>query len=326
MDAKRITTGIMAGLLAATLLAGCGGGGGKSSGGSGQPPAKPAATGPAVPQRAAVSTAPAMTFNFAGREAKVYEIKGDATKDIKSIGGNLVATKDAIYVHGKQAAGGDNTQYLWKVAYSHENLTGAEPIAPSLAVHFLATNGKDIYFQDADHNFAVYDGKTVRTGKKWDGNVIFGAPDGGKDVYYVKNGSLMKFPSDDAAKSTTIFEGITVYGAAIAYADGKEFYVRGAIKQDGSTKEKPILIAYDAQGKELRRFEGVEELPRDWTVTTNYIIHAGSKGVLRIFDRATGNKLDEVTIKVRPFELFTVTGNDVIMYDDRAKKLYRIDF
>ena len=87
-----------------------------------------------------------------------------------------------------------------------------------------------------------------------------------------------------------------------------------------------MLIAFDKNGKELRRYEGVKELPRGWAVTENYVIATGSKGVFRVYDRKSGKELGEAKIEMRPFALCTVKGNDVIVYDDRAKKLYRIDF
>ena len=38
------------------------------------------------------------------------------------------------------------------------------------------------------------------------------------------------------------------------------------------------LFTFDKQGKELRRYEGVQKTPRGWAVTTNYVIHTGSLG------------------------------------------------
>ncbi len=86
------------------------------------------------------------------------------------------------------------------------------------------------------------------------------------------------------------------------------------------------LFTFDKQGKELRRYEGVQKTPRGWAVTTNYVIHTGSLGDIRVFDRATGKKLGDAKARLRPFELYTITGNDVLLYDDRADKLYRVDF
>ena len=62
-------------------------------------------------------------------------------------------------------------------------------------------------------------------------------------------------------------------------------------------------LIFDKQGKELRRYEGVQKLPRGWAVTTNYVIHTGSLGDIRVFDRATGKKLGDAKAGVRPFEL-----------------------
>ena len=34
----------------------------------------------------------------------------------------------------------------------------------------------------------------------------------------------------------------------------------------------------------------------------------------------------ELKLNMRPFDVALVKGNDVLVYDDRAKKLYRVDF
>ena len=87
----------------------------------------------------------------------------------------------------------------------------------------------------------------------------------------------------------------------------------------------PYLIAFNKDGKELCRYEGIADLPRGWAVTENYVVHTGSKGAIRVFDRKTGKVLGDATIDMRPFALWTKTGNDVIVYDDRSHKIYRID-
>jgi hypothetical protein len=109
----------------------------------------------------------------------------------------------------------------------------------------------------------------------------------------------------------------------VCVKDG-EIYIRYFLpKKDGEKEDTPMLIALDKNGKELRRYEGVKELPRGWAVTENYVIHSGSKGDFRVYDRKTAKLLGEAKIEMRPFVLWTKTGNDVIVFDDRAKKLYR---
>ncbi len=112
----------------------------------------------------------------------------------------------------------------------------------------------------------------------------------------------------------------------VCVRDG-EVYIRFFIpKKDGEQDDTPMLIAFDQTGKEFRRYEGVKELSRGWAVTENHVIHSGSKGDFRVYDRKTARLLGDAKIGMRPFVLWTKTGNDVIACDDRAKKLYRIDF
>lgn len=61
-------------------------------------------------------------------------------------------------------------------------------------------------------------------------------------------------------------------------------------------------------------------------VTANYVIQAGSLGTFRVFDRETGTLVADLKLNMRPFTMALAKGNDVFVYDDRAKKLYRIDF
>lgn len=84
-------------------------------------------------------------------------------------------------------------------------------------------------------------------------------------------------------------------------------------------------MAFDHNGNLLCTYDGLTELPRGWAVTTNYVVHSGSKGDLRIFDRQTGKELESIKLNIRPFLLCTVKGNDVLVYDDRADKIYRLD-
>ncbi len=326
---NRLAAGLVTGILAATLLAGCSSG---SGGGGGKPEGqKPAATGPAVPQRAAVSTAPTMTFKFGDHEAKVYELAGvDLRKEVKTNTGHIAVTGDAIYFHGKKPDGSDKQQYLYKLSYDHEKTTKVEPVSPSDNIRRLGTNGKEVYFQDDQKNLDIYDGKEIHQGVKWTGDELIGQA-GTNDIFYIGKAGVWKCPSNDTKNATVVVEKIDANkekmgSKDLVLADDKEVYVRTFIRKEGAKDATPTLLAFDMKGNEVRRYEGIEKLPRAWAVTTNYVIHMNSTGNLRIYDRASGSLIGEPEIKMRPFSAFTVTGNDVIVYDDREMKYYRIDF
>ena len=344
MMMKRVAAGILAGLLSASLIAGCGGDSGKSSGGT----AKPAAASTvSVPSRAPVSTPPTTTFKFGEHEAKVYELKGvDAWKESRTNIGHLAVTKDAIYFHGKKRDG-DPQQYLWKLSYNKEQLTAMEPVAPANGFEVLGTNGTEVYFRSNEKTLDVYDGKTLRKGKEWQADEMVGSSAANtKDIFFLKQGGVAKSTADDTSKFDMVVKQIdankeNIGGMDIVYADGKEIYVRGNIRKQGAKVSTPTLLVFDMTGKEIRRYEGIEDTPRGWAVTANYVVHASAKGMIRVFDRATGSQIGEATLelrpatgsqngkepaKLRPFQFFTVTGNDVIMFDDKDNKFYRIDF
>lgn len=324
MMMKKVAAGILAGLLSASLVAGCGGGGGSSSGGT----AKPAASAPAVPQREKVKTPPTTTFKFGEHEAKVYDLKGIDLKqqEITPNFGYLVATKDAMYFHAKKK--GDKDQSLWQLKYDHENLTGIGPVGLSSTISILATNGKTVYCQSKEDTFDWYDGKTFHTGKKNADLRPIAAAAGTDTLYtYTKMGETItkgRFANGEIKDAKEVI-GKQEFAMRPLYADDKEIFIRTSFKKDGKTIE--TLVAFDMNGKELRRFEGFpsNENPYDWTVTANYVVHVKAKGVFRVYDRATGKLIADVETKLKPYRMATVTGNDVLVYD-LDKKFYRVDF
>ena len=324
MMTKRVAAGILAGILATSLFAGCGGGGGSSSGA----PAKPAASGPAVPKRAEVKTPPTTTFKFGEHEAKVYDLKGIDLKqmEITPNFGRLVATKEAMYFHAKKK--GDKDQALWQVKFDHENLTGIGPVGLSADIAVLATNGKNVYCESREQTFDWYDGKTFHTGKKNTAIRPIAAVAGQDTIYtYTKMGETItkgRFDNGEIKDAKEVI-GKQNFNMTPVYADDKEIFVRSEVKKDGKTVE--FLASFDTNGKELHRFDGFpsNENPYGWTVTANYVVHVKAKGVFRIYDRATGKLIADVETKLKPYRMATVTGNDVLVYD-LDKKFYRVDF
>ena len=340
MDAKRITTGMITGLLAATLLAGCGGGGGKSSGGSGGSGGNAANNPPKIetPARAPVSTAPAMTFKFGSTEAKVYELTGvDLKKDIRT--NRIVTLGDDIFFHTDSAGNEDNLGHMKKVTMKNETISNLTDLGPSGDIHELATNGKEVVWPgssktDAKEKTVIYNGKETAVRGKWLGKTM-GDPETGN--YFVGRGPKfmeaklengewkeVKVLVEDTRKLDQGFDRVIFNPVSVVKG---ELYMRYVLpKKEGEKDDTPMLAAFGKDGKMLRTYEGVKELPRGWAVTDNYVIATGSQGIFRVYERQSGKLLGEAKIQMRPFALWTKTGNDVIVYDDRAKKLYRIDF
>lgn len=335
--AKRIAAGLLTGLFSAALITGCGGGGGKPSGGSGSG----AANNPPkieTPARAPVSTPPTMTFKFGQTEAKVYELTGVDLKNIIRTN-RIVTMGDDIFFHTDTKYYEDKLQHVNKVTLKNETISNLVDLGPSGDIHEMTTNGKIVLWQSnrkatEKDKLVIYDGKEAKTAGKWSGS-----PEGdpSSDNFYVlwghelreqtlENGEwkIGKKLIEDYQKMDPEFGRVSFKNVCVK--DG-EIYIRYFLpKKDGEKEDTPMLIALDKNGKELRRYEGVKELPRGWAVTENYVIHSGSKGDFRVYDRKTAKLLGEAKIEMRPFVLWTKTGNDVIVYDDRAKKLYRIDF
>ena len=335
--AKRIAAGFLTGLVSAALLTGCGGSSGKPSGGSGAANNPPKIE---VPTRAPVSTAPTMTFKFGETEAKVYELTGVDLKDIIR-SGKIVTLGDDIFFHTDTKHYEDKVQHMNKVTMKNETISNLVDLGPSGDISELTTNGKTVVWQssrkatDGKDKLMIYDGKEANVAGKWSGSPA-GDPD--SDKFYVlwghelreqhlENGEwkIDKKLIEDCQKIDPEFGRVAFKNVCVSKG---EIYIRYFLpKKDGEKNDTPMLIAFDKSGKELRRYEGVKELPRGWAVTENYVIATGSQGVFRVYERKTAKLLGEAKVdKLRPFALWTSKGNDVILYDDRAKKLYRVDF
>ena len=269
-----------------------------------------------------------MTFKFGEHEAKVYELTGvDLKKNIRTW--RFAALGDALFFHGK------GSNQIVSVNMKGETISDFKAIADSGAVDYLAGNGRIVVFRLKDANkLAVYDGKTVTTGAEDVPGEMTGIA--GSDDFLVVRGSAVRRVAIEGAASKVVKDIIKDYreipdfkkvSMKPVYADENGFYLSTYIKRDEKdSKGVPTLVAFDWQGKELRRCEGVEELPRGWAVTANYVIHTGSKDAFRVFDRESGKILGDAEVNMRPFALYTLKGNDVIVFDDRADKIYRVDF
>ncbi len=158
----------------------------------------------------------------------------------------------------------------------------------------------------------------------------------GKDEFYCMRGPMLRAgvledgefkATRDVIRNYKLQPEFTKVMMRPVDADANTVYLKCTIKKNGAnTQGVPTLIAFDKFGKEVRRYEGVSEMPRDWVVTKDYIIHCGSRGMFRILNRTNGQVVGETRFNMRPFALCAMGDNKVLVYDDRSEKLYRIDF
>lgn len=327
---KKTLVGLMTVLLAVILAAGCGGGSGGSSGSGskGEPTAKPK-----FPPRETTSTRPVETFKIGDREGKVYALANFESKSYAR-GSKIVVMGKSIYYHGKTPGTG-KTQ-LVKVDYDKETLSPPVAVSESYdrGLHILATNGKVVAYETGKGNRGFYDGKKAVEGKKFQEGAMAGGEKGGP--FYMVHGVAAiltgTFSGGDFTQQKEIIKDyrrapLRLQGTVVpVFADEKGFYLAVDEKKSGAHEGEPTLIYLDRGGKEIRRFEGSEDQPRGWVVTANYVIQARAMGNFRVFDRETGAMVTELKLNMRPFDVALVKGNDVLVYDDRAKKLYRVDF
>ena len=324
---RRIAAGAVIGCAALTLCTGCPAPGGGPGG-------QPGSSKIEVPERAPVETEPTLNFKFGSSEAKVYELKGvdlsgGADKKTHKVRtGRIAALQNALYFYedGKPI-------HLMKVTMNGENISDLTEVGEGRAIYALASNGKAVLFRK-EKQMMIYDGTKLTPGGEWTSENMIGDPDGGE--FYWMRGHVLKaaaLEGNALVNEHDIFDTDNVENLkdgswSAEFVRGDTIYMESRIKKevDGKKQEVSTLIAVDRQGKELARFEGYGEMPRDWAVTQNYVIATASKGNFRVFDRAGAKMLGEAQIDMRPYALCTVKGNDVAVYDDRAHKLYRIDF
>lgn len=344
---KHLAAGMMVGCLTLTLFTGCTEKAKTDNAGNGDAPqpanvteTKDQGNAPAgglsaepipVPERAEVSTEPTFTLTFGDKEAKGYELPGvdlsgkeDANKARTSA---IVTMNGDVYFYLDTKP----TMSLAKVKLDGEKISDLSIVGDGYSINELTTNGNAVIFKDHDKMLNVYDGKELKKGEKCHKFNPLAIP-GTNDIYYMQ-GHKLKQAKLDGANITDEkevvdfeeFEKANELSVGLFGIDGDVIFLQSQIKRDGH--RVPIMLAMNKDGQEICRFEGLDDLPRGWTVTNNYVIHCGSKGNFRIYDKASGKLLGDAHVEnINPFVLHTLQGNDVLVYDDRGHKFYRIDF
>ncbi len=327
---RHLATGVMVGCLTVTLFTGCTE---KPKTDNGEAPQSVEITETTVvPERAEVATEPSFTFKVGDKEVKGYELKGvdltgDEDKNHKIRTGAVATMNDQAFFY----VDSEPQMSLAKVKINGETISDFEIVSDGYSIDELCGNGNVIVFRDKDRNLAIYNGRgELNKGGESSISSFFGVPD--SNEFYYMDGHELKaanlegtaLASERVIINLEPFENANNLSVELLAVEGDVIYLVSEIEKDN--KNIPILLALDKEGKELRRFEGLEESPRGWAITDNYVIHSASPGNFRVYDKASGKLLGDAHAELRPFTMQAIKGNDVLVFDDRAHKLYRIDF
>jgi hypothetical protein len=331
MNLKKAAIGLMAGLVSAALLAGCGGGGGNKGG---DDPKKSAAT-PAA--QVEMKGEPASTFQIGNKTAKIYALKAPAADDkFLFVGQRVVYANGAIYLHGEMSDGkGGDVQGLYKLPLQGDTITGKEMVAASDGdsgdQRNLAVCRDKVLFQLKDGDkLGLYNGKSLdKSDGKWkdDYDSMVGLAEGsellmvrGTDKVCVANQELsdikgVKVVVDEAKKALKLEDVVL----RPVYADANELFLSTPLSFENFTTD---LVVFDKKGKLLARYAGLKDDPADWAVTKHYLVQASATGDVLIYDRSNGKKVFNARVnQFVPRYLYSM-GGDMILACDNVTKFY----
>ena len=339
MNTKRITMGIVTCCLAASLLSGCGGA--ESASGSGEKSAFSSDAKSAAPIEPAKETPvavwptpfspPIERFKVGNRQGHVYEVANfDKTSRVSASSAAVLGND--LYYHGKEKWAKHSR--LVKVTYDKDALSAPIVLCESGGRERLAANGKIVVFRTVEGKCGIYDGQTLTEKGPWLGSAI---ASGEGDAFYVvvEDGiSEVRVSENGFEAPQRIFDNFRkepyrlTSGVHPIFGDAGGVYFSARERKPGKSDADmvPLLFYADKRGKEIRRFVGIEEMPRGWVVTEHYVIHAALAGAFRVFDRQTGAQLADVKLRLSAYDVAHVQGDVVLAFDERAGKLYRIDF
>ncbi len=327
---------------------------------------KPGAAKIEVPSRPTRESEPMGALKFGDHEAKIYTFKGSGDTILVGSDRTFSATPEALYYTRDNPGENPRDYVLFRQEYKGEALVGEPQPLDHLGKHntWFQTSGNTVFYQVNESpltKLSWYDGKSVQHGEQLGDNS--GKSVSKMDFVIARESNDAYYLSSVLDKETKIRHNIVYHST---FADGKlsegeklfeqsdhpefegTFRVRFADKdrlivsaeKKKEDKGSPIITFYeiDKQGNILGTYDDGDNTAFSCaTLTTNYFIRVDSrkKGqVFRIFDRSNGQLIAEVPVydgsadapKLMAKCLWTVTGNDVIAYDEGQKKLYRIDF
>ena len=319
MMTKKLLHAAAAGMLAVSLLAGCGGGGGNNQQNN-------------PPKVETPKAAPSMTFKYGTHEAKVYELAGlDLNDRINTW--QLATLNGDVYFHC-----GRKPPHMGKVTLKGETLSDFADLGEVGDGNTLAMNDKVVLWEGKNKTLVTYDGKNMKTGGRWPGQLLakVGGGIAGRDEFFFLSGKSLKTGKlkDGSIKDVQeLVPNLTAISPDFKNAqffpvasDKDEVFLRTILHKPGGNKKVPVLVAFDKKGKELRRYEGIEGGRKGFCVTDRYVVYADQEGNIRVFEKKSGKAVGDAKVTFGVFALQTVKGNNVLVYDDKDKKLYRIDF
>jgi hypothetical protein len=334
MNWKKLGTALLAGVMAATLLAGCDKGG-SGTGDPGQSTGSPSAQAPAPPQRSIEG----VEFKFGDKKGKIYTLKAPQKAGHKYFN-DPVFMQDAIYLHVDTDKDSDDSKScLMRIAMKDDKLASLEKIAESRGVGRLATNGKAVFFASdrpgEKGKGLAYDGKALTVlDKDWFESTV--GITGSEELLNVSGLDYdvrIATRSGDKMDYKDSFKLPTDKGQGYVpiYADKEACYF--AVRYE----DKNALLVTDTTGHEVRTITGWKDDEfGSWAVTQNYIVMFGKSEYnekldkenvcnFRIFDRASGKEIGDATVaNFDPGHAVLMSGNSLLAFDGN-ENFYIID-
>ena len=315
---RRAGTIIAAGLLAILLLVGCGG----VNGGNKAPDTEKQTKSP-----------PTETFKYGTHEAKVYALTGVDLQD-KIRTWRLAALGNDIFFQV-----GNKPAHMAKVTLQGEVMSDYVDLGETGDSNDIAVNDKIALWEGHNYKLATYDGKETVINGRWPGQIISKTGRGGivgrEEFYFIKGKTLFMGKLKDGTLKDTkeIVNDLNAISPDFSRAqifpicsDENGIYLRYVMNKPGDNRKMAILVALDKNGKEIQRYEGVPGGRREFCVTDKYVVYADAEHNVRVYDKKNGKLLGDAKVSFQPFALWTLKGNEVLVYDEVSKLLYRIDF
>lgn len=292
-------------------------------------------------EKVQVSGQPDLTFKFGSHEAKVYEMKKEEASDEFGIRRYFKATGNAIYFFREDPKVAEarktdkklkSVYNLHKRPYSDRSFGEVELIDEGVDPYFLTTNGKDVYYIVRPKTPAYYDGSKKHHGQDYKTATNHPTYANGisSDIFYDYGGQVFKanIKEDGSIENETLFLNTEESpelkdngGFGLVYADPYNVFIN--VYKKAGDKDVQFCYEFNNAGQFERSYEGLTDHQYDWAVTKNYVIAAGT-GVIKIYDRSNGKLIEEVKTELSPSVLAPISGDEVMFYDNRAKKVYRM--
>lgn len=281
-----------------------------------------------------------LTFEFGGKEAVAFEMEKEKESNEFGIRRYFIANENAIYFFREDPKVAEarktdkkikSVYCLYKRPFTDRTFGEAELIDENVDPYFLTTNGKDVYYIIRPDAPACYDGSKIHHGQGFKTTTKHPAYVDGKNLLYYDYGDMIykatvkedgsienEMPFINVAESPELKDN---GGFGVAYAYPNSLFVLVYKKVDG--KDIEFYYEFDNNGKFVRSYEGLPKNQYDWAVTDDYVIATGN-GVFKIYDRSDGLLMEEVKTPLHASRICHVAGNEVMIYDNASKKIYRI--